>query len=266
MRYSYSRLSAVLKCEAQYAWRYIDKYYPKVQGIEAFVGTICHEVIEADHKQRLQGTEPWDLFSKLWDQKSAGQQLNDVRNRGQQYWKDYGLNCINHYLQMGRPLDEVMGIEMRFEQPIGVQGDTLMGFADRVVMSHPPTGIVIEDFKTGKKPDKKYFLNDHQLPIYAELARRHYGFPEETNIEVARLYLATGTRASYMTDQGRRNEAWTWAQQGITKDKTLRVQFAIDRDVEFDDGPLCGWCSYKPICPMFSKPDTTETDKAATFL
>lgn len=267
MRYSYSRLSAVNQCGLKYAWRYFDSWFPARAGIEAFVGSVVHKVVEADHEKPLNGTEPWDMFSRIWEKDSAGKDLIDVRQRGVEYWKDYGSKCVSNYIQMGRPEYDVLGIEMRFTKPIGSHGDTLLGIADRVLMVDPPNGIRIEDMKTGKKPANKYFLSDHQLPLYAELARLTYGFPESTEIYVERLYLATGTKSGYATDQKRRDAAWTWALQGIEKDRDLRAQFDVDRSVEPDDGPLCGWCDYKPHCPLFTRQtEVDEEDRAATLL
>lgn len=125
-----------------------------------------------------------------------------------------------------------------------VDGFSIRGFIDRV--DRTPTGdIRIVDYKSGKAPS----------PLYAEKAMfqmRFYGLAWwRINGEIPRMlqlmYLGNGQFLRYAPTQ---NDLL------VTEKKILALKSAIAQSAELQSFPptpskLCGWCSFKPICPAF---------------
>jgi putative RecB family exonuclease len=124
------------------------------------------------------------------------------------------------------------------------EGFSIRGFIDRV--DRTPSGdIRIVDYKSGKAPS----------PMYAEKAMfqmRFYGLAWwRINGELPRMlqlmYLGNGQFLRYEPTQ---NDLL------VTERKILALRSAIARSSEqrsFLPTPskLCGWCSFKPLCPEF---------------
>ncbi len=250
--YSFSRISSLNQCGAKHAWHYYDKWRPDEEGIEAFVGKLVHECVEAHHKGEVQDPDMWEMFRDLWAKRYDAKRIVAVREEHTaQDRYQYGLKCIGNYLATAvlTPTMKLIGIEEKIVQPI--LASKIVGIIDRWVET--PGGLEIHDFKSGKKPKRKWFEENHQLPLYAELARRHRGLPEDVEIPVVRYYLGFGKTETIKTDQARRNEAWSWAERGVTKDLEFEPRFKETRDAETDMSPLCGWCVYKTRgCPAWN--------------
>ena len=124
------------------------------------------------------------------------------------------------------------------------EGFEIRGFIDRV--DRTPSGdIRIVDYKSGKAPS----------PLYAEKAMfqmRFYGLAWwRINGEIPRMlqlmYLGNGQFLRYEPNQN---------DLEVTEKKILALRAAISHSAERQSFPptpskLCGWCSFKPICPAF---------------
>jgi putative RecB family exonuclease len=124
------------------------------------------------------------------------------------------------------------------------EGFEIRGFIDRV--DRTPSGdIRIVDYKSGKAPS----------PLYAEKAMfqmRFYGLAWwRINGEIPRMlqlmYLGNGQFLRYEPTQ---NDLL------VTEKKILALRSAIAHSADQQSFPptpskLCGWCSFKPICPAF---------------
>ena len=259
---SYTRLKTFEQCKHQYAQKYFKHLeFPSGFGIEAFVGQRVHKVVEAVQKGECppKPSAAWEMFTEIWAAKFKPGVYRDVRNRGADWWRDHGLRCISNFLRVGiaGPECEVLGIEYNMRWPLMISPPAAFrGILDRLVRTEH--GMEVHDFKTGKKPDRRWFVADHQLPLYAHLASANFARPVEELVVGKRIYLATGEIEPYDIDHARRMESWQWAVRTTKQITKFELEYEKTGEAPTNESPLCDWCSMKikGMCPAF-KPKTT---------
>jgi len=118
----------------------------------------------------------------------------------------------------------------------------LRGIVDRLDVS--PEGLIrVVDYKTGKSPRRGYEAkNMFQMKFYAVVLWRLRGVvPKRLQL----MFLGDGEVLTYDPDE---------QDLQATEIKILAVWDAIRSAVHSGEWPanptkLCGWCSFKPICP-----------------
>jgi hypothetical protein len=264
--FSFSKLKTFDQCKFQYAQRYIIREWPGGGGIEAFVGSRVHQVAEAIQKGECPAklAQAWQMFDAVWEAKYAPERYFDVRRRGEAWWHDHGRRCLRHFLSTGlvEPGWEVLGLE--YNMRLGLLDDPpakLRGILDRLVRCIDTGQYEVHDFKTGRKPERRWFERDHQLPLYAQLVRGAYGLPPEIAITCKRYYLATGDVESYIVTGARSMEAWNWAMATAQMARDFVAEYAESHQARPEESPLCDWCSLKrTICPVFNQEETHADD------
>lgn len=257
--FSYTRLSTFDKCQHQYAERYLRRKTPRHDTIEAFAGNRVHGVIEKTLIGSLASNLPdiWKAYLESWTQEyHAG--IVDVRQYGHDYWRDYGQKCLTTYLDKARVPEgwELVGTEYRLGLPLLEQPmASFLGIIDRLIKRTGTDEYVIQDFKTGKMPQRKYFTPDHQLPTYSHLVVRNLGLDPEAVMKCERVYLAHDAKCHDLAvDAERRQQAWHWAQytamEALLFEEEIRT---VNRVPEAKKQPLCEWCAYRKgeRCPVW---------------
>ena len=145
-------------------------------------------------------------------------------------------------------------LEFRFR--IEVDGVSLSGVIDRMDRV-PGGGYEIIDYKTNRRlPPRSVIDRDLQLSLYALAAREVWGIEPE---RLTLYYLLPGQRmttvrtASHIDDLRRRI--------GNVAERIAAGRF------EPRDNPLCGWCDYQHLCPLYrhrSERDRTPERMAET--
>ena len=256
--FSFSRLKTLDQCEFQYARRYGDRSYSARESIEAFVGKTVHSIIEADHGP-LQKTD-LDLISAVaerFDREHSSENHYDVKAKGLSHWRSHALTCFQNYLRIGRVREgwRLHAIEKKLAMPLSLTPMcSIMGILDRAIAREPQAGDLyapyeIHDFKTGRKQPERYFLEDHQLPLYSALLVHALNLPEDSVMRCSRIYLGEGQIASIMVDRARREEALAWARDRARRALEFERRYAETRMAETTVTPLCGWCVYRAGCP-----------------
>ena len=258
--FSYTRLSSFDKCQHQYVERYRKRKVPRHDTIEAFVGTRVHGVIEKVLIGSLTSNlhDIWKSYLESWTQEyHAG--IVDVRQYGHDYWRDYGQKCLTTYLDKVVVPEgwELVGTEYKLGLPLLEQPmASFIGILDRLIKQAGQDEYVIQDFKTGKMSQKKYFLQDHQLPAYSHLVVRNFGLDPEVVMKCERVYLAHDAACHTLdVDANRRQEAWHWAQHTAMEALVLEEEIHTrNRVPEAKKQPLCEWCAYRKgeRCPMWA--------------
>lgn len=253
--YSYSRLKCFDQCEYLYAERYAHWRAPFALSMEAFVGKMVHTVIEAHHKGRIETRKLalWEAFHEVWDRSfEAG--ISDTRKLGPDYWQQHGLKCLGHYLECGTApaTCNVLGLEARYKAALlSNPAANFQGILDRLIRTEDGD-MVIDDFKTGNKQDRRWFLQDHQLPLYAHLVEGAFLLEPEEPIMTRRIYLATGEIEEFLVSRERRLEAWAWAQRTAIQAYQLELEAKAGANMATRISKLCDWCSLKRTCPAFA--------------
>ena len=151
--------------------------------------------------------------------------------------------CVETLFSMENPTEvELAGIEHPVRTQIG--GVTLLGIIDR--WEENPDGTVrISDYKTGKKPRPQYEgEKKFQLTVYKSLVEDVLG---REVVQTELLYLKDGVRWEFIpSDDDVLN----------MKSTVVRVWDEISTACstgifETKTSVLCGWCSYKNMCPAW---------------
>lgn len=243
-----SSLSTFQQCPLKYKFSRLDKL-PSEPTEAQVLGSFVHEILE-----ELFGYDPNDrtltvaraVARKLWsdkwnaefDQLKVKSSVNDFR--WQSWW------CVENYFAMEDPtIFQPNGIEVKVDGIIG--GAPVLGIVDRWHLED--NGIVVSDYKTGKKPNAKYeWEKKLQITMYCILLSEQTGF-DINRAEL--LYLKSARYATYeisneLIDTVTENVSETWVQIGKMCESGV-----FDTKV----GPLCNWCDYKNICPAWVKND-----------
>jgi putative RecB family exonuclease len=243
-----SRSADYQQCPLLYRFKTIDQL-PEEPSIAAVRGTLVHSVLENIFDAPA-GKRTYDLAVSLFY--SALEALAESKPAEAALIYD---ETVEKTLAPVRPLLETY---FAMEDPNRLEpharelamsveldaGFEIRGFIDRV--DRTPSGdIRIVDYKSGKAPS----------PVYAEKAMfqmRFYGLAWwRINNEIPRMlqlmYLGNGQFLRYEPTQN---------DLVVTEKKILALRSAIAHSADHQSFPpnpskLCGWCSFKPICPAF---------------
>jgi putative RecB family exonuclease len=244
-----SSVSTFQQCPLRYRYSRIDKL-PEPSTEAQLLGSIAHEVLEL--LLALPGPErTLDRARTILLEQWHDHWLADAEQLG---LSDYDLHmfrwrvwqCIETYFTLEDPTAQnLSGIECRLETDIA--GVPVLGILDRWHLAEDGTAI-ISDYKTGKVASKRYDGEKRfQLMVYVTLAEK---ILDVTVSRAELIYLkGRGARVGYEPTLELRAEvettlAATWS----------AVQTACDTgEFETRVSRLCDWCSYKGICPAFTK-------------
>ena len=244
-----SSMATFRQCPLKFKYNKIDKI-PDPSGKEALMGNFVHDVLEELYK-----VEPTDrtqarakaLASETWDSGNWEKRVKPLVPNAKEYrlfrWKAWW--CIENLWKIEDP-EEIEPDGIEYELNGEVSGITIKGFIDRFTLDDDG-GVVISDYKTGKTPRAEYvdqrFL---QLRIYGTLVDT-LGIGQTTNLEL--LYLKDGIKHEVPFGPADIVETTQYIED---------VKRDVDQACKDDNFPaqksvLCGWCSYKGICPEWTK-------------
>lgn len=213
------------------------------------MGNFVHDVLE-----ELYGLPPEDrskeqaqsLARNMWDRGNWGERVSPLVPDDDEYrmfrWKAWW--CIENLWKIENP-GEIEPDGLEYELNGEVSGVQLKGFIDRFTMDEGG-GVIISDYKTGKVPRKEYVDERFmQLRIYGTLV---------DTLDIGRT---SGLELLYLKD-GVKFEAPFGDEDAINTGIYVRsAKDDIDKACATGDFPaqksvLCGWCSYKNICPLWN--------------
>lgn len=249
MRLSYSALETYKHCPLKFKFREIDRIKtPKTK--EAVFGSLIHNTLHMVHNtNRLvppTEEEMLQYFSQKWDSNIYEDEQEETMAFSQ------GIKILKDYYSQNYPANfNVVDLEARFEVPLVSENEihTITGIIDRI--DKLDNGLFeIIDYKTTKKmPGQKLVDNNLQLAIYHLGVVNRWPSIKEQNrsIKLSLYFLRHGEKLSTIRTPEYINE---------TKEKILITIDQIKNNLsaqEFEPnpGPLCGWCQYQPLCPLF---------------
>lgn len=243
-----SSLSTFEQCPLKFRFSKID-LIPDKPGIEAIMGNFVHDVLEA-----LYGLEPNDrtkdmarsLAREVWNINYAETVTNYLRRADEiSKFRWQAWFCIDNLWKVEDPSQvSPMGLESELNHPLG--GVMLKGFIDRYAKADDH-GLTISDYKTGKTPRKEWLSDKfEQLRIYAAIMQEVQIFPVYS-LEL--IYLKDGVKFTEFVTQ----DSLDATVSRITKIKSMVDERCKTGEFEAVKSRLCDWCSYKNICPAWSK-------------
>lgn len=264
MRISYSAFDTYQNCSLKYKYQNIDKI-KEPKSKEAVFGTLVHATLKFIHTPTLlppKLEEALDFFSKNWNSDVFEDELEE-RNAF-----SMGVTMIQDYYKKNNVADyNVVDLESRFQIEIGgekpgSQTHIISGIIDRIDKTED--GWEIIDYKTTKKmPSQDKVDNDLQLSVYlnAFLSRYPKEIANLDKITVSLYYLKHGVKLSS-----------TRTLEQLKKSNELFLEIiALIEEGKFEPNvtPLCDWCGYQKICPMWKhkfkderKIDSEEVNQA----
>ena len=258
--FSHSSLNCFETCPKQYHFRYVEKIRVDVEGIEAFTGKQVHEILERLYVFVAEGKVPsldrvLHRYRSIWEERFQPDRIRIVRSGTEPgFYRSNGARCLENYYRRHYPFDadETLGLEKRIRFAIDEQGDyKIRGIIDRLVRA-PDGALEIHDFKTGARvPSQAALDRDKQLALYEIGIREELGEAGEVRL-VWHYVLSNQLRSSVRTPEQLADlRAETVAQIDRIRD---------EKDWLPNPGPLCDWCDFKEICPVFRKHETEVTE------
>lgn len=262
MRLSYSSVETYKNCPLRYKFREIDKI-PEPKSKEAVFGTILHATLKYIHEPALVSPtleQALDFLAKHWNEEIFE---NEFEERGA---FSLAVDMIQKYYAANNPKDfTIIDLESRFALEIGDEKrgkHILSGVIDRI--DKTPEGYEIIDYKTTRKmPSQEKVDHDLQLSIYLKAFLNRYPKEKEhiDTITVSLYYLKHGVKLS-----SKRTKEDIEALDDIILSVVEDIEAAHFEPIL---SPLCDWCGYQKICPLWRhkfpaqrKVETAEVEKA----
>lgn len=259
MRISYSSLENFQNCPLKYKYSEIDKIKePKTK--EAIFGNYLHEVLKWFYQQDPHFPSLEKLLEYYYNHwPKANKSLSDTKKEEGFRWhneqeeKDYfqeGIRILEEYYKKNFPPKSIiMDLETRFEAVVDETPDKpggkhiLTGIIDRIDKL-PDETIEIIDYKTGKRiPSQSEVDNNLQLSIYALGLQKKWPKIKLENLRLSLYFLKFGEKIETKK---------TPEDLAKTQKKIIDLIHEIQNSkFEPKASPLCNWCGYKPICPLW---------------
>lgn len=180
--YSYSQLSSFLDCPQTWHQTYVLKN--RSGNKYTALGSVLHTVFEFQGKDLIKGVynesgHYLKMFNGLYfDPEKVPKKYFDSKEDYIALYKQ-GVTAIENYLAEYRD-SKPLKVEPKFKQVLIEGTPPALGFIDRIDGEiDKPAEWVITDYKSGRNPKSKQFLNeDFQLAIYAQAIYKEFGhFP-----------------------------------------------------------------------------------------
>lgn len=248
-RYSNTRLTQFENCPYAYDLKYNKKIETPYNTIEAFMGSRVHEALEKLYtdlqNDRMDSLEEiLAYYDDRWFQEfDPGTIINNSKYSDDEQM-EIGEQCIIRYYERMKPFDQISiaGLETDDELQLP-DGNTYsvridkFGFKDGV--------FYVCDYKTSSWMKSQYEAdNDRQLQMYALWVKRRYGLTKKVKMVWHMLKF----------------------DEDVESERSLPILEACEQEVvreiaeiesctnwEPRQSNLCGWCTYRHMCPCFVK-------------
>lgn len=246
--YSHSKLLTYENCPQQYKLRYIDRIeLPEgKEGIEAFLGSRVHEVLEKLHKELILTKlnsldELLEYYDSEWD-RNWNEDAIAIVKKGytKDHYKNTGIEAITNYYKRYHPFKQSKTLATEHMLVFKIEDYTIQGFIDR--LCHNSKGVYeIHDYKTsGSLPSQDKLDNDRQLALYQIGIKEK--FKDAKDVRLIWHYLLFDKEFT---------SARTDVQLKDLKKEIISLIRTIEKDSVFEpvESKLCEWCEFPEYCP-----------------
>lgn len=245
--YSHSRLATYENCPQKYKLQYIDRIeLPEGgEGIEAFLGSRVHDVLEKLHKEliltKLNTLEELiGYYKDQWD-KNWNDNVGIVKKGfTKDHYRNAGKESITNYYKRHQPFNQSKTLATEQLLTFKIDDYTIRGFIDRLSQTSKDV-YEIHDYKTsGSLPSQDKLDNNQQLALYQIGIKEK--FRDAKDIRLIWHYLIFDKEfRSTRSD----------AQLKDLKREIVALIKTIEKDTRFEpvESDLCDWCEYPEYCP-----------------
>ena len=246
--YSHSQLGTYENCPHQYKLVYIDKIETETEGIEAFMGSRVHDVLQKLYRDlkvaRLNSLEDLLAFyGEVWEKNWNGVIQISRKEYSAEDYRHLGEKCITDYYRRYSPFDQgrTLGLEEYISFPLDEEKEYwIRGYIDRLSLLDDAT-LEIHDYKTSSRlATQESVATDRQLAFYQMGVEGKWQDVQQVRLIWHYLSFDTEIRSSRTPEQ---------LQQ--VRQEALELIHEIETDRHFlpNEGPLCDWCNYQRYCP-----------------
>ena len=285
-RYSVSQIQVYLQCPLKYRYRYIDKIpTPEfVETTDTLLWTLVHESLQnlynsinifkiptkeefikgyyhlRDKKEKETTENWWEILNHHPDLT-----IDDFKRR----WEAY----LSRYYNKHSPFKDIQVIST--EKQISFQLDewiNFLGFIDR--LDKVWDTFIINDYKTNKNlPTEEKDQYIEQLTLYWLWIQQKYA-KYFKNLKAKLYFLHFDIEDERDITQKKLDEIKNKYLNIIREIEENKVQYAMwsKKTFEATQSPLCSWCDFQSICPLFSAINSDDeiewelSDKSITAL
>ncbi len=257
MKTSYSALNSFQTCPLRYKFSAIDKIRTGKKSAEAVFGSMIHSTMQFIHTGSFilpTQKEALNHFSQKWNSDVFDNEFRERAAFAQ------GIKIIQNYYKNNNPSDfQIVDIESRFSVDLKHNNEIhlISGIIDRI--DKTDDGYEIIDYKTANKlPSQAHVEDNLQLLIYLLAFLKRYPQLAKTpeKIKLSLYFLKHDTKLSTVKNLDQLTQE---------KEKIFDLFDAIkNSDFEPQTSPLCDWCDFQEICPMWKhkfKKELTATDE-----
>jgi RecB family exonuclease len=236
MRLSYSSIDTYETCPAKWRFQYDQRLPTRPSPALAF-GDSLHQALYRFHNRPVPVApsldELLDTLEAVWVREGYTDESEE------RSYREHGASVLARYHEDNADTFAIpAALEHRFT--IEVEGVQLTGVLDRMDRI-PGGGYEIIDYKTNRRlPPQRRIDTDLQLSIYFLAAKEVWGIEPE---RLTLYYLLPGQRMSTTRTRADADE--------------LRRRIAIVAErigagkFEPRENPLCDWCDFQALCPVF---------------
>jgi RecB family exonuclease len=236
MRLSYSSISTYETCPAKYRFQYEERLPTRPSPALSF-GESLHQALFRFHDRPVPVAPALEELHEMLDGVWVSEGYADGTEEAM--YREHAAQVLAQYHRENAAAYRIpAALEFRFQ--IEVEGVTLGGQIDRLDRI-PGGGYEVIDYKTNRRlPPQARIDSDLQLSVYWLAAREIWGIEPE---RLTLYYLLPGQRMS------------TARSPGDADDLRRRIATVAERitagKFEPRDNPLCNWCEFQPICPLY---------------
>ena len=236
MRLSYSSINTYETCPAKYRFQYEERL-PSAPSAALSFGDSLHQALYRFHSRPVPVAPSLEELHETLEAVWVGEGFTDVSE--EQMYLDHGRQVLAQYHRDNAETYRIPAA-MEFRFAIEVDGVTVSGVIDRMDRI-PGGGYEIIDYKTNRRlPPRSRIDQDLQLSIYHLAAREVWGIEPE---RLTLYYLLPGQRMSTTR---------TGADVDELRRRIVTVAERIEAArFEARQNPLCDWCDYQALCPLY---------------
>ena len=277
MRTSYSALDTFKTCPQKYKFQYIDNI-KSPKRVEQVFGTVVHSALKYMFERGPLYPTPDEIinfYTEKWN--TAAEKIHwknpDLKEKEEKMYFEEGLKIIQNFYKKNNPWNfNAVELESHFNVEIENNANpdephTLTGILDRLDKNPETDEYEIIDYKTGKKMPSQAMLEDNlQLGVYSLAISDRWKQVAPENITASLYFLKHNDKVSINISREKLEQV---------KKRILTIITEIEKRLESQEfeptpGPLCDWCEFKKICPMFSHEykvgkEETPTEKEAAL-
>ncbi len=236
MRLSYSSISAYETCPAKYKFQYEEKL-PTTSSPALAFGEALHRTLHRFHDRPVPVAPSVEELHEMLDAEWVDDGYRDPGEEA--LYREHARQVLAEYHRANAGSFRIpAALEFRFT--VEIEGVQLSGVIDRMDRI-PGGGYEIVDYKTSRRlPPKAIVDRDLQLSLYYLAAQEIWGIEPE---RLTLYYLLPGERMT------------TFRTPADADDLRRRIATVAERiaagKFEPRANPLCDWCDFQHVCPLF---------------